>query len=482
MSENTERRYLKWYNKIGYGSGDVAGNVVYAFLSSFVMIYLTDTVGLNPGIVGTLIAVSKLFDGITDIFFGSMIDKTHSKMGKARPWMLYGYIGCAITLVGIFAIPMGMSEFAKYAWFFICYSMLNAVFYTANNIAYSALTSLVTKNSAERVEMGSYRFMFAFATSLAIQSFTLLAVSALGDTAEAWRTVAIVYAIIGLIVNTLSVFSVKELPEEEFVETTDKAEIEKDEKYGLVEAAKLLVSNKYYLMICVTYILQQIYGAMISMGTYYTAHILGDKNLFGVFSWAINIPLIIALVFTPTLVAKMHGMYKLNVGSYALATVARALVAVAGYIGTGDVKMMLLFTAIAALGQGPWQGDMNAVIASCSEYTWLTKHKRVDGTMYSCTSLGVKLGGGVPYYYHLTKEHNFLPNVKEIPDDVADKAKMMIVSLPANPVGSVGSPELYQEIVDFCNAHKILLIHDNAYSDIIFDGAVGHSILSLIHI
>ena len=92
MSENTERRYLKWYNKIGYGSGDVAGNVVYAFLSSFVMIYLTDTVGLNPGIVGTLIAVSKLFDGITDIFFGSMIDKTHSKMGKARPWMLYGYI------------------------------------------------------------------------------------------------------------------------------------------------------------------------------------------------------------------------------------------------------------------------------------------------------------------------------------------------------------------------------------------------------
>ena len=74
MSENTERRYLKWYNKIGYGSGDVAGNVVYAFLSSFVMIYLTDTVGLNPGIVGTLIAVSKLFDGITDIFFGSMIE------------------------------------------------------------------------------------------------------------------------------------------------------------------------------------------------------------------------------------------------------------------------------------------------------------------------------------------------------------------------------------------------------------------------
>ena len=119
------------------------------------------------------------------------------------------------------------------------------------------------------------------------------------------------------------------------------------------------------------------YGAMISMGTYYATYILGNQNLFGVFSWAVNIPLIIALVFTPTLVAKWSGMYKLNVMSYTLATVARALVAVAGYMGSGNVPLMLLFTAIAALGQGPWQGDMNAVIAACSEYTWLTKHKRV---------------------------------------------------------------------------------------------------------
>ena len=77
-----EKKYLKWYNKVGYGSGDIAGNVVYAFLSSFVMIYLTNTVGLNPGIVGTLIAVSKLFDGITDMFFGSLIDKKKSRLGK----------------------------------------------------------------------------------------------------------------------------------------------------------------------------------------------------------------------------------------------------------------------------------------------------------------------------------------------------------------------------------------------------------------
>ena len=84
-----EKNYLKWYNKVGYGSGDIAGNVVFAFLSSFIMIYLTNTVGLNAGVIGSLIAFSKILDGVSDVFFGSMIDKTHSKMGKARPWMLW---------------------------------------------------------------------------------------------------------------------------------------------------------------------------------------------------------------------------------------------------------------------------------------------------------------------------------------------------------------------------------------------------------
>lgn len=86
-------------------------------------------------------------------------------------------------------------------------------------------------------------------------------------------------------------------------------------------------------------------------------------------------------------------MYKLNKYSYMLATVGRLFVALAGCIGS--VPLMLLFTAVAALGQGPWQGDMNAVIASCSEYTYLKTGKRIDGTMYSCTSLGVKIGGGL---------------------------------------------------------------------------------------
>ena len=91
---------------------------------------------------------------------------------------------------------------------------------------------------------------------------------------------------------------------------------------------------------------------------------------------------------------------------------------------------------------------------------------------------GAKLAGAEPWYYPLVKEHDFLPYVAGIPEEVARRAKYTIVSLPANPVGSVGTPALYEELVAFAKKYDILLIHDNAYSDIIFDGAEGHSLFN----
>lgn len=97
---------------------------------------------------------------------------------------------------------------------------------------------------------------------------------------------------------------------------------------------------------------------------------------------------------------------------------------------------------------------------------------------YPVFMTGSKLGGADPWYYKLTKENHFLPDVTAIPEEVARKAKFMLVSLPANPVGSIGTPELYAQLVDFCRKYDILLVHDNAYSDIIFDGAHGGSIFN----
>ena len=427
-----DKRYLKWFNKIGYGSGDIAGNVVYAFLTFFVMIYLTDTIGLNPGIIGTLMAVAKIFDGFSDVIFGSLIDKTKTKMGKARPWMLWPYLGCGVCLFAIFAIPTSWGQTAQYAFFFIFYVMLNAGFYTANNIAYSALTALVTKNENERVQLGSLRFVFAFTTSTIIQAITFGLVAHFGNTAAAWRIVALIYVIIGIISNTISVLSVKELPVDELDETDDKNIQAVMEKYSLRDAARLLIKNKYYLLILGVYLLTQLYSAFTGVGTYYMTYVLGNKDLMGNFATALNIPMIIGLLIVPTLVAKLGGMYKINYRGYALATVARILVIVAAYMGS--VPMMLVFTAVASLGMCPLQGDLNAVIASASDYTYLTTGKRIDGTMYSCTSLGVKIGGGLGTAISgwLLAAAGFIQGGEAVqPDSVISMLNVMYLWLPA---------------------------------------------------
>ena len=383
-----QKKYLKWYHKIGYGSGDVAGNCVYALLTAFMMIYLTDTVGLSMGIVSTLIAVSKIFDGVSDFFFGRMIDKTHTKMGKARPWMLWPYIGCSVSLVACFAVPMNWGETAQYIFFFISYTLLNAVFFTANNIAYASLTALITKNTSERVQLGSFRFIFAFGTKIVIEAVTIQAVAFLGGGATGWRTIAIIYAVLGLIVNTISVFSVKELPE---ADEGMEEEREEEHKLTFMKSLSLLLKNKYYIIICVTYIFTQIYASVIGIGTYYAKYILGNEELFSDLSLAINITMVVALTVLPIVIQKMGGMYKLNVLGYLVAAFGRVGVLVAAYMGS--FPLMLVFTAVSTLGIAPLQGDLNALIASCSEYTTLTTGYRLDGMMYSCSSLGIKIGG-----------------------------------------------------------------------------------------
>lgn len=386
-----EKKYLKWYNKLGYGSGDLAANCIYALLTSFVMIYLTDTVGLNAGIIGTLIMLSKFADGITDVFFGTLIDKTKSKMGKARPWMFWAMIGNCICLIAVFSIPTSLGKTAQYAYFFIAYTLLNAVFFTANNIAYASLTSLITKNGNERVQMGSIRFMFSLITNIGVSAITVGLVANFGGGAKGWRTVAIIYAIVGFIVNSISVFSVKELPPEEIAE--DDQNKHQDDKISFVESMKLLISNKYFLMITAFYILTYVQTGITGIGIYYMTYVMGDPSLLGTFMTAQMLPMVIGLAFTPALVKKFKGMYKVNLAGYCLAIVFRIGFIIGGYMK--NIPLMLVCSAISGLCTSPVTGDMNALVSAASDYTVRTKGKHIEGAMFSCSSLGVKVGGGI---------------------------------------------------------------------------------------
>ena len=163
--------------------------------------------------MGTLMAVSKLLDGITDVFFGRLIDKTNTRMGKARPWMFFSAFPLALSLIFCFAIPASLPEVGKYAFFFVFYTAANALFYTANNISYAAMTAYITRNDSERVSLGTYRYIFAVVASVcwSCPSPPVL-VEQMGGDLAAWRNVAILFAVVLLVFNSLASLSCKELP------------------------------------------------------------------------------------------------------------------------------------------------------------------------------------------------------------------------------------------------------------------------------
>ena len=388
-----EKKYLSFFNKFGYGTGDFAANMVYGLVSSFVMIYLTNTVGMNAGIIGTLILVSKLLDGVTDIFFGNLIDRTHSKMGKARPWMLWSYVGNALALVATFAIPESMGDTAKYAYFFIFYTLLNAIFYTANNISYSALTSLITKNPNERVQMGTFRFIGSTIGTAVVSNYALVLVDKFGGGAAGWKWTAVVFAVIGLVVNTFSVFSVKELPEEELNEERAQAQVPA-EKIGLVETLKTLLSNKYFDMLTILYVLfYMMMGISMGAAVYYFLYNCGDAGWFGKMVTASSIGSIAGLVVAPWLVQKFKGIRTVNLGAFSLNFVIRIVFLILAIKFKAPALVIAFgFVAVTMCTCG---GTFNALVSEAADYTFFKTGKRLDGSMYSCTSFGMKVGGGL---------------------------------------------------------------------------------------
>ena len=204
--------------------------------------------------------------------------------------------------------------------------------------------------------------------------------------------VAIICGVIGLVVNTISCLCVKELPEEENP-VAEEAKPQ-DDKIGFVESLKLLLSNKYYILIVAIYI---VYYFMSNLTTgsaiYFMKHVLGNGSLLGLFSMMKMFPVIIALIFTPVLVKRTGSMQKVNFWGYVVSDILGVFLIV--FAMQKSLPMMLLFMFLKGTFAGTMSGTLNALIAEISGYTYRTKGVHIDGMMFSCSSLGVKVGGGI---------------------------------------------------------------------------------------
>jgi GPH family glycoside/pentoside/hexuronide:cation symporter len=379
---------MKFRTKLAYGVGDFGSNYCWTFVSAFALIYFTDTAGVNAAAVGTIIMAAKILDGITDVFMGNLMDRTKSKMGKARPWLFWSAFPLMAALVLLFNVPASFSALGKNIYIFIVYTFLGAVCYTASNISYNALVSLAASDPQDRVTMGSVRFVFAILAGMVISSTTMALVNAFGGGQRGWTGVSILYALVFCVFTMITVFGVKELK-------TSGGESPAGQKpaetIGFGKSMILLAKNKYFLIMLGLNLISQFSGGIAAaVGIYYVSYVLGQPALLGLFSIAGVIPMIVLLPLTPKLTAKF-GMRR-TILTASFLGIAGGLIKM---VSNNSIPVILTAGVIAAFGLAPYIGAQYALVAESAEYAFLKFKTRMDGTIYSCCSVGIKIGSGL---------------------------------------------------------------------------------------
>lgn len=167
------------FEKIAYGVGDLASNLILVLTSTFVTFFYTDALGLNAAIIGSIMMFSRLADGVTDMLMGYVMDRVRTKYGKARPWLLWLAVPIAIATVLVFLVP-NTGDFGKYVYVTITYNLVTTFLYTMINIPYGALTSLMSRDQNQRTVINIFRMLMAQIGSLIINAGTLPLVNAMG--------------------------------------------------------------------------------------------------------------------------------------------------------------------------------------------------------------------------------------------------------------------------------------------------------------
>lgn len=165
--------------KIGYALGDGAANIAWRGVATFLFIFYTDVFGLNPAAVGLLMLIARSSDGISDVLMGIVGDRTNSKYGKFRPWVLWTALPLGGILSLLFTGP-NLSGTGKIVYAYTTYILFTLV-YTANNIPYGALMAVMTGDDKERTSLGSFRMVGAFAGGMIVQGALLFLVAYFGD-------------------------------------------------------------------------------------------------------------------------------------------------------------------------------------------------------------------------------------------------------------------------------------------------------------
>lgn len=366
-----------WRQRIGFGISDYACNLAYLMVNTYLLIFYTDVAGIPAASAAFMFLITKFIDAFTDYMVGALVDRTNTKMGRNRPWMLAGAPVLAIGMVLVFTTP-DFSTGGKLAWAYITY-IIFSFGYTLVNIPMGSILPTLSADATERTKIATTRTIFSNLGSLTSASMALWLIEKLGhgDQALGYRNTNIVFGIMVFIIMLICVASVREinLPPR----TNQKTSIVRDIGY--------LVKNKpYMLMITYTFFLFLGYLGMFAAIAYYFKYIVGNEMLTSV---AVTITTIVP-IFSMLIAARFNAKYsKRNI------SIAGTLIQIIGslIIWTGGSNVTIVFLGVGLMGFGMgFRSNMYfSMLADVADYGEWQSGRNLAGTQMAVNGFSNKV-------------------------------------------------------------------------------------------
>ncbi len=409
---------LSFFEKIGYGLGDTAANLVWRTLMVFLPIFYTDVFGLSAAAVGTLLLVCRYWDGITDFIMGLIADRTRTRWGKFRPWILWTAVPFGIVTVMTFTTP-SLSPAGKLWYAYITYSLLILV-YTANNIPYSALTGVMSSDPQERTSLSSYRFVFAFFGGLITQGLNIYLVSLFGkgDEVKGYRLTMTVFAAISIMLFVIT-----------FLTTRERVQPLVQQRTSIRRDARDLFHNQPWLVLFFLGIFFVAFATLKQGVTmYYFKYFIGNTNLAASFMIAGLVAAMIGAALTQKLTTRF-GKNRVMNASLVLALVTSAALY---FPGSKNLEAIFILSSLTEFATGPIVTLFFAMLADAADYSEWKNGRRATGLVFSAGTLSMKFGTGVAGALTgwLLNAFGYVPNVAQA-DSALQGIRLLISVFPA---------------------------------------------------
>lgn len=395
--------------KIAYGMGDVACNVVYALTSGLLVYFYTNVIGVPAGVVGTILLLSRIFDGISDLLIAQLMDKINSKHGKARAWVLWMSIPYALTAVALFLVPANATLMVQTVYIFITYNLCTTVVYTGLNLPYSAMAPLMTNDDDDLAKLNLFRMSMSPISNMIVTALSLPFINMLGGDQRAWIIVTAVYGVVafGMLIWTF-------LGTKERFHTSAAAEAE---ELPFSQRLKATGKNKYFIIMFLTVICLSIYQNVNgTVSTYYAQYILGNAELMGLMQTFEKVPWILGIMFMAPLIRRF-GKRNLVLFGAILCVGAQVLI----MFNPSNLNLILFSAVLRGLGEAPINGLTFTMIADVINYGHWKTGIRVHALIFSTFTVGQKFGGGITGWAigQLLEVSGFSGSVTEIPSAVS---------------------------------------------------------------